>query len=1559
MPKDKQVRTQSRRAASKEALKQMHLLLGDEKHYEISSDDDDVIEVEVQPPKKKYKLSHRKSSDGNDRDVIVLKTVDEAPFELEVVVEELAPCQLSRNEQLQKETKEVDAKIEQLLSTPNTEVVYNGLFTTAVEVTEQIQNIITNATAAPAPQYTLPGQTNALPPPASNVPQQPVPGQSIVLQQQSPGNANIPQSYQLVMDPRLGVIVGTVSTANASANTPPLQLYQPKVTMAATASPATSNEQPPTMKTRRGTILRQVPNAPLPPLHKTTLVQQKAPPPPVNKPNKGLQVKQNLLQKNVQQKAAPKPAPTPPKPAVATPKAILPMKGRPPNPPPVPTAPFRPTESNVEGGLSMGKPSKSIDLTGDDGRALPDSREVSFNKLQGRTYPSLVVVARPHLRVKDLAADRGKLDVKVKSVLMYPPTKFTEWLIQQGLVRSDQKCSIHTANPLKLGMYSDASKFPYSGGYVWISECCPQRFVSVFSGSLFEGSQHPPMAILKLLYHWCCQTIVQNVTQWVKVDNLYVKGMYTWLRSVCTVALHTHIKQLGGPGVKVQVGVISLGTTSQDGNKREVKVEVLGILETTTRHIRLRAVEPLADGERNYKKRFTKILEPVFNWVHPSSIIVTDLTVDKTTLHQMGFLHVSQSTSTDYANSNRTIMEYLRRIVPRMFQNTLSLLSRQIIQQFLDELVWREWYGTTVLQCFDNMVQHLSEQTRHDSGQSLVVRLNKVSANPFKNWSIPIIGASTAPATPKTAEPPAPKRYSRQRKPTTPQPQPPQVVQDVVRPVKSTSPDVPEQLVPLENYYYGTITPPQENRTKVTISIKCPFCKLTFNTNITLMNHLFKHAHNVSNDVQLCKYCLTIVPTANDLLKHISSSHPDETKFDNGFVCLICECHFRNPFILGKHMSKEHCPSELPYLCGTCNFRCSNHKLAVDHFYQQHDYGTTIQCPFCLKSTTIYSGGRNISQNMNYFIQHLQKHQKKQLAKRCGKCTLWFIQKEFLKDHQTKMHVSQRGKNGLVPCFAPRNGVMVPKSKMDKCPDDAIVINFSTLFFNVGKNLNCKECDKPLSTPKHFASFESCQNTNCQYSTCCSNAMQEHAVKCKSVHADIPAEKLPFEMFCICGYRDIYGNQMAKHLAICERKSAYPSRQAAKGATVTQCMLDVLGLVRKPEEAKEVTKEPKEAKEEQPKQTTEPKEVKDIKRPEGGNSVQPIILKHRGRPRKYPGIAKPPDKEPEKAVIEVKEDAVKNEGSVVQINISDVRGGVEAESTEVKDGEGARDKVTEEVDLTENDSNEEAKKSEQEESTTEKKEENEDTDKSTKEDADKVEDEARNEKSDAIKDQNEEPTTVEEQEKVEEQDKGKEAEQIDDEGNEASEETEKEVVDEEQNNEATSKVQDEVSNEEQEETGTNDNEEPENEVPTKEQKNDVPDEEEVKENQENEAPSEEQENEVTNEEEPENEERNTTPDNEVTENEDTTEGQDSEDTRDDAVGSEEKDVTEDEEPQANEVVSSSENTNDTNEHSTERGEDSERMEVDSSSTTETIDKVAIENNEESEKNVNICPMDTD
>ncbi|XP_055923389.1 uncharacterized protein LOC129953886 isoform X2 [Eupeodes corollae] len=403
---------------------------------------------------------------------------------------------------------------------------------------------------------------------------------------------------------------------------------------------------------------------------------------------------------------------------------------------------FRPSEITSVGGLV-------IDSEAKDNKAKASEKD---GKLQGKTFPSLVVLAKPWLKVKDMSATRSKLDSKVKLVLMLTPNKFTEWLIQEGLLKSEQKCTNHKTNELKLGVYSDATKFPYSGGYVWISECCPTRFVSVFHGSLFEGAPNPPSCILKLIYHWSCQTNIQNVVQWVKVDNVYIKGVYTWLRAACTLAIHQKCKLMGGPDKYVEVGVISLGTTSQDGQQRQVKVEVLGVLDYAEKTIRLRAVEPVSDADRNYKKRFQTILEPLSRWVNKESIIAIDLTVDKMTLYQMGFKNIVQAAANDSTakHTNSSVMDYLRRIVPRMFQNTLSLLSRQMIQQFLDELVWREQFGTYALQAFNNITSHLAEQTRMNTGDTLTQRLYQVATNPFKDWSVIQTSTDSTPSTSTT-----------------------------------------------------------------------------------------------------------------------------------------------------------------------------------------------------------------------------------------------------------------------------------------------------------------------------------------------------------------------------------------------------------------------------------------------------------------------------------------------------------------------------------------------------------------------------------------------------------------------------------------------------------------------------------------------------------------------------------------------------------------------------------------------------------------------------------------
>ncbi|XP_072383647.1 uncharacterized protein row isoform X2 [Diabrotica undecimpunctata] len=1240
-------RTQSRRAASKEALKQMQLLLDDENDaVEIP---DDVIPVAPSPsptgppPKKKHKPG-RKPLDINakpttDRDAIVLQTITnrdaENTLELDCWVEQPDQIHKDRRKKYLDEQKELQDKLDALVAENHAKVIFKNESNTIIEVCEQIRSAVEGAEKPPTSviinnnsggtqSYNLlmdPTAGLVASAPIQITPPTPPPPVIAVTPQKAPqGRIQVAQDLQQTpppapTTPRVATRNRARSSTSKNTPPPPAPVTTPPPTRSK-ATPAQSTppvQTPPTRNQTRAQIQTTPTPKPLPAAPQTRGQVQPATPqtrgqvPPATPQTRG-QVQpatpqtrgqvQNTPQTRGQNaqtrgqntsRAAQIPPPTPAQTraqaAAATVTTTPPQtrgkkqvntRARGPGSNTFTTS-IRPSETNVEGGLSAGsKNVVEVDLTSTDeetSKLPPDSREIAFNKLQGKTYPSLVVVARPHLRARDLSLDRPKLDAKVKSVLMHAPPKFTEWLIQQGLIRSEQKCTVHTNTQLKLGMYSDVSKFPYSGGYVWISECCPQRFVSVFSGSLFEGSPHPPVVILKLLYHWACQTNIQNVVQWVKVDNLYVKGMFTWLRSICTVGLQSHFRQLGGPGVKVEVGVISLGTSSQDGSTRQVKVEVLGVLESESKLIRLRAVEPQTDGDRSYKKRFSKILEPLISWVHPHSMLVADMTVDKQALYNMGFTNVVVSTVVN----NNQIMEYLRRIVPRMFQNTLSLLSRQIIQQFLDELVWREWFGTSSLQAFDSVVQHLAEQTRFESGMSLIVRLNKVAQNPFKSWNM-IFSNTPKPVENNATNATNATTNNSKKSRNARKPEPPKVNQvtpgDVNRPPKSTSPDVPEQMVPLESYYYGTIETYTKTPT-ITLNMKCPFCKSVFDNNVQLMSHLFKHAHNVSMDAQLCRYCLTSVATANDLLKHIATSHPAETKFDNGFCCLICETPYMNPFILGKHMSKEHCPSELPYQCGTCGYRCSNHKQAIDHFYKAHDNGPTIQCPFCLKSTTVFTSSRNIVQNMNYFIQHLQKHQRKNLARRCGKCNSWFVQKDALNDHQKKMHISQRGKPELVPWTAPRNGIMVPKSKMDKYPVDAEVIDFDALKLDLSKGLMCKECDTPMDTPKHFPSFESCQNPNCQYSTCCTNAMQEHNAKCSKTNNPIAEEKLPFEMFCICGFSNIDGNQMAKHLATCERKSAYPSRTDARSATVTHSMLDVLGLVRKAEEIPKPTENTK------------------------------------------------------------------------------------------------------------------------------------------------------------------------------------------------------------------------------------------------------------------------------------------------------------------------------------------------------------------------------------------------
>ena len=85
-------------------------------------------------------------------------------------------------------------------------------------------------------------------------------------------------------------------------------------------------------------------------------------------------------------------------------------------------------------------------------------------------------------------------------------------------------------------------------------------------------------------------------------------------------------------------------------------------------------------------------------------------------------------------NWSRALVEFIF-----LFQNTLSTLSIQSIQQFLDELTLRETWGTHPLQCFNVTLGALSNVTTNAKTQrsSVPILLRRTCDTPFLDFAAP------------------------------------------------------------------------------------------------------------------------------------------------------------------------------------------------------------------------------------------------------------------------------------------------------------------------------------------------------------------------------------------------------------------------------------------------------------------------------------------------------------------------------------------------------------------------------------------------------------------------------------------------------------------------------------------------------------------------------------------------------------------------------------------------------------------------------------------------------
>ena len=136
---------------------------------------------------------------------------------------------------------------------------------------------------------------------------------------------------------------------------------------------------------------------------------------------------------------------------------------------------------------------------------------------------------------------------------------------------------------------------------------------SVLVGSIFENTTQPPSVMVKLIYHWACQTGIDLIMEWVKVDKNFLRSFFTMLRSVCTIRVQKDMFLFGtAKRSRVEVGVITMGTTAAgtSSDKRKVAVDVLGVYDRASGRLRLQAYGPVP-GETDRLARYARILEPL------------------------------------------------------------------------------------------------------------------------------------------------------------------------------------------------------------------------------------------------------------------------------------------------------------------------------------------------------------------------------------------------------------------------------------------------------------------------------------------------------------------------------------------------------------------------------------------------------------------------------------------------------------------------------------------------------------------------------------------------------------------------------------------------------------------------------------------------------------------------------------------------------------------------------------------------------------------------------------
>ncbi|XP_054162701.1 uncharacterized protein LOC128960605 [Oppia nitens] len=485
----------------------------------------------------------------------------------------------------------------------------------------------------------------------------------------------------------------------------------------------------------------------------------------------------------------------------------------------------------------------------------------------------------------------------------------------------------------------------------------------------------PTSKLLFIIYYWSIQVDVEDLIKTGQIEMGPEKIFNVWqqLQKVCSFALRTKDAKLGSKVMDVEVATIKVG-----------QCVVLGAMEDKTRRVK---VAVFALKNNNSAGVLKLMIQTLIKWLD-KNITIKTCESKFTTLNINGFkvqmISKNVILPTNKNLSLTSIGGYLTHHLSKFFKDfDLSSLGLEIIQNILDELLWRERYGTNPYTAFYNIIKHIGEQCG--------LRKNHYTTNIVNNTSFETTDTSASLNTNNI------QTYSSNRV----------INRQINIPVLPVLDETNSVFV--DEYFYSSLklkTTSQVNNTQEEVSnkdsIQCHLCQMFFN-NILIVKHLLEHleverggrVRKGDNNESECKHCLRF------FTKRSLHMHEELTTLKViPFSCRICLMPYyaRQPFI--QHMKTTHYAGEMPYYCDICSYRSSFQKNLLDHFEDSHTNECQIMCPFCIRVFHL-AKFKNFSQ---FIYRHIQNHYAVASVYDCEKCGLTFATKPDLKDHYFRGH---------------------------------------------------------------------------------------------------------------------------------------------------------------------------------------------------------------------------------------------------------------------------------------------------------------------------------------------------------------------------------------------------------------------------------------------------------------------------------------------------------------------------------------------------------------------------